>query len=257
MPDLSPQPPPPHADRAAATNGDADGDESLHKLHRMSRTAGLGTQEYVAINVAAVVALLLGLASALAMVASLLLVIPLAGVVCGIVALYQIKDSNGTQTGRGIAWTGIALSVLFAALVGGRVILDNVRTRADRDDVVKAVAEFGQKLAVSDFKAAYELLSPRLRERVPYADFEGQLKARYAHPMHGKITGFTSTGRVLIESDPESGHRMAQTQAVITVEHGEPDRPQLVLTHESGRWMIEAWPWFQLRPQPSPAAPAR
>jgi hypothetical protein len=62
---------------------------------------------------------------------------------------------------------------------------------------------------------------------------------------------------VLIESDPESGHRMAQTQAVITVEHGEPDRPQLVLTHESGRWMIEAWPWFQLRPQPSPAAPAR
>src|SRR5688500_6367590 len=99
MPDLSPQSPQPHVDRGAGPNGEADGDEALHKLHRMSRTAGLGTQEYVAINVAAVMTLLLGLVSALAMVTSLLLVIPLAGVVCGVIALYQIKDSNGTQTG--------------------------------------------------------------------------------------------------------------------------------------------------------------
>jgi hypothetical protein len=256
MPDLSPQSPQPHVDRTAGSNGEADGDEALHKLHRMSRTAGLGTQEYVAINVAAVMTLLLGLASALAMVTSLLLVIPVAGVVCGIVALYQIKDSNGTQTGKGIAWTGIALSVLFAALVGGRVILENVRTRADRDAVVAAVAQFGQKLSASDFKGAYEMLSPRMRERVPLADFEGQMKARYAHPMHGKITSFTSTGRVLIESDPETKSRFAQTQAVITVEHGEPDRPQLVLAHEPGGWMIEAWPWFQTRPNASPSSPA-
>jgi hypothetical protein len=257
MPDLSPQSPQPHLDRSAGSNGDADGDEALHKLHRMSRTAGLGTQEYVAINVAAVMALLLGLASALAMVASLLLVIPLAGAVCGIVALHQIKDSNGTQTGRGIAWTGIALSVLFAALVGGRVIVENIKTRSDRAMVVAAVAEFGQKLAASDFEGAYDLLSPRMRERVPYADFEGQLKARYAHPSHGKITGFTSTGRVLVEHDAETGFRFAQTQAVITVEHGQPDRPQLVLTHEGGRWVIESWPWFQPRPQPSQAAQGR
>ena len=253
MPDLSPQSPQPHVDRNAGANGDADGDEALHKLHRMSRTAGLGTQEYVAINVAAVMTLLLGLASALAMVASLLLVIPVAGVVCGIVALYQIKDSNGTQTGKGIAWTGIALSVLFAALVGGRVIVENIKTRSDRAMVVAAVGEFGQKLAASDFKGAYELLGPRMKERVPFSDFEGQMKARYAHPTHGKITGFTSTGRVLIESDPETGSRVAQTQAVITVEHGEPDRPQLVLAHEDGRWMIEAWPWFQARPEAAPA----
>src|SRR5687767_9055265 len=94
MPDLSPQPPHPQADRTAGANG--DGADPLAKLHRMSRTAGLGTQDYVAINVAAVVSALLGLASVLALVTSLLLVIPVAGVICGLVALYQIKDSNGT-----------------------------------------------------------------------------------------------------------------------------------------------------------------
>ena len=125
MPDLSPQSPEPQTDaRRAAKNG--DGGDPLARLHRMSRTAGLGAQDYVAINVAAVLSVLLGL----------LLVIPLAGVICGIVALHQIKDSNGTQTGRGIAWTGIALSVLFAAVVGGRELLNNVRTRSDREVVV-------------------------------------------------------------------------------------------------------------------------
>ena len=253
MPDLSPQSPQPHVDRGAGPNGEAEGDEALHKLHRMSRTAGLGTQEYVAINVAAVMTLLLGLVSALAMVTSLLLVIPLAGVVCGVVALYQIKDSNGTQTGRGIAWTGIALSVLFAALVGGRVILENVRTRADRDAVVAAVGEFGQKLAAADFAGAHAMLSPRMRDRVPLAEFERQMKSRYAHARHGKITEFNSTGRVLIESDAETGARFAQTQVVIKLEHGAPDPVVLVLAHENGRWVVEAWPWFPVQQQVAPA----
>jgi hypothetical protein len=223
----------------------------------MSRTAGLGTQEYVAINVAAVLTLLLGIASALALVTSLLLVIPVAGVVCGIVALRQIGDSNGTQTGRGIAWGGIALSVLFAAVVGGRVVLDNLQTRSDRAAVVGAVEQFGRKLIASDFQGAYNDLSPRMQQRLPFSDFEGQMKLRYGHAMHGTITSFASTGRVLIEIDQETGRRYAQTQAVIRLERGEPQRPALLLTFEDGRWVIESWDWFPQRPQVSPmqAAP--
>jgi hypothetical protein len=257
MADPSPQQQSSQIDRTVGANGDPNGAaaDPLAKLHRMSRTAGLGTQEYVAINVAAVLALLLGIASALALVWSLLLIIPLAGVVCGIVALYQIADSNGTQTGRGIAWSGIALSVLFAAVVGGRVILDNLETRSDRAAVVAAVNDFGQKLIATDFKGAYDTLSPRMQQRVPMSDFEGQMKLRYGHPAHGKITSFASTRLVNIETDAETGRRFAQTQAVIHIEHGEPQRPTLLLAFEDGRWLVESWDWFPQRPQAAPMQP--
>jgi len=221
----------------------------------MSRTAGLGTQDYVAINVAAVMAILLGFVSALAMVSSLLLIIPVAGVICGIVALYQLSDSNGTQSGRIIAWGGIVLSVLFAGLVGGTVVLENFRTRSDRQAVIAAVDEFGAKLVAADFKGAYETLGPRFRERLPFDEFEGQMTSRYAHPAHGRVTGVRSTGRVMIESDAQTGVRFGTTQLVIDIEHGAPDRPQMTLLHEGGRWIIEGWGWFP--PRPAAAQPAR
>ena len=240
-------------DRTANPNG--DGDDPLAKLHRMSRTAGLGTQEYVAINVAAVLALLLGIASALALVWNLLLIIPLAGVVCGIVALYQIGDSNGTQSGRGIAWSGIALSVLVAAVVGGRVLLDNLQTRSDRAGVVSAVDNFGKKLIASDFKGAYDEIGPRMRDRLPFSEFEGQMQARYKHPAHGKITRFNSTGLVNIETDPETGKQYAQTQAVIALEHGKADPAAMLLIFENERWVVESFDWFPQRPQAAPMQP--
>ncbi len=247
MPDLSPQPPHPQADRTAGANG--DGADPLAKLHRMSRTAGLGTQDYVAINVAAVVSALLGLASVLALVTSLLLVIPVAGVICGLVALYQIKDSNGTQTGAPAAWVGILLSVLFAALVGGRVVLDNMRTRSDREQVIAAVDEFGRKLAASDFRGAYDTFSKRLQDRVPFSEFEAQMRSRYAHERHGKITSLRSKGRVMIETDAESGARFATTQLRIEMQHAPPDEPTMMLVNEGPGWRIEAWGWFPPRPQ--------
>ena len=255
MADPTPQPQPSQVERAINANPNGDGGDPLAKLHRMSRTAGLGTQEYVAINVAAVLALLLGIASSLALVWSLLLVIALAGVVCGVVALYQIADSNGTQSGRGIAWSGVALSVLFAAVVGGRVIYENLQSRSDRGAVVAAVENFGRKLIASDFKGAYDEVGPRMHQRVPFSEFEGQMQSRYAHPAHGKITSFRSTGLVDIETDPETGKRYAQTQVVIDVEHGEPARPMLMLIFEDGRWVVESWDWFPQRPQAAPMQP--
>ena len=84
--------------------------DPLSKLHKMSTTAGVASQQYVAVNTTAVVAALLGVASAMAMFSPLLLVIPVATVVVSIVAWRQIANSNGTETGKPLAVLGLVLA---------------------------------------------------------------------------------------------------------------------------------------------------
>src|SRR4051812_11954856 len=94
-------------------------DDPLSHLHKMSTTAGLGSGEYVAVNGMAVVAIILGLASSLSLLDTAFLVsVPPLTIVLAILALWQISDSNGTQTGRGLAIGGLLLALLFAAAVG-------------------------------------------------------------------------------------------------------------------------------------------
>src|SRR5688572_26011279 len=73
--------------------------DPLHNLYRMSRTAGLGSGDYVAVNNTSVLALLLSLASLLSLLSPWVLVVCVAAIVCGVLALKQIRSSNGTQTG--------------------------------------------------------------------------------------------------------------------------------------------------------------
>src|SRR5436190_20115121 len=87
---------PPAAPPAAA----AAGDDHLAHLHKMTTTAGLGSSDYVAVNGTAVFALLVGVASALALMSEVLLILPLVAIVAAFVALSQIRHSNGTQTGK-------------------------------------------------------------------------------------------------------------------------------------------------------------
>src|SRR2546429_5411940 len=82
-------------------------DDPLARLHKMSTTAGVASQQYVAINNAAVIAALLGVASALALLTPTLLIVPLAGVVVAIVSWRQISNSNGTETGKPLALLGL------------------------------------------------------------------------------------------------------------------------------------------------------
>src|SRR5258707_10382788 len=72
----------------------------LSQLHKMSTTAGITNLDYVAVNHTAIVAALLGLASALAFFGWLLLVVPVVGIVFAVLAIRQINDSSGTQTGK-------------------------------------------------------------------------------------------------------------------------------------------------------------
>jgi hypothetical protein len=76
---------------------------------------------YRAISPAAVGSLVLGLASASAFINWWLVVIPIAGVLLGIVAWRQVNERSDELTGRPLALAGIALSA--ACAVGGQATL--------------------------------------------------------------------------------------------------------------------------------------
>src|SRR5687768_9014661 len=115
--------------------------DPLHNLYRMSRTAGLGSGDYVAINNTAIAALLLGLASALALLWPAALVVAAAAIVCGVVALLQIRSSNGTQTGRAFAVLGILLGLALGGATAGKIVMRRVEHRRDEAKIGELVKQ--------------------------------------------------------------------------------------------------------------------
>src|SRR5437762_797964 len=94
-----------------------DAPDPMTRLYKMSTTAGVGSQDYVAINNAAIVSVILGLCTALAFLGIPFLIVGAAGIVFGIIAIAQIRHSNGTQGGIGLAVLGILLSLALAGSV--------------------------------------------------------------------------------------------------------------------------------------------
>lgn len=242
----TPQPAPPDrgASAAAAESREVD---PLSSLHRMSRTAGLGGQDYVAINPTAVVALILGFASALSLLFSVMLIIPIAGVICALIALWQIRDSNGTQTGRALAWGGLLLSVGFAVVVGLSRYAERQHVARETQAIVQTVEEFGRRLMAEDFAGAYELTGPNFQQRVPLSEFQEQFRLRFSHPRHGKVTSFKSNARVMLDEFEETGAAFATTVAMIELEAGFEDRQQVTLVKTGDQWQIEEFGWFPLQ----------
>src|SRR2546423_11097563 len=128
MPETQPQRPESQAGPVASGNGAPD---PLASLHKMSTTAGLGTTDYVAINLLAVTAAVLGAASALVVMSDYFFVIPCAAIICAIIAIRQISGSAGTQTGRGIALAGALLAIGCSAVQGSRELIELRRNPAD------------------------------------------------------------------------------------------------------------------------------
>jgi hypothetical protein len=232
-------------------NGEVD---PLERLHKMSRTAGVGTQEYVAVNSVSVAALLLGVASALAVLDRIMLVVPLAAIVCAIIALYQIAHSNGTQTGRLLAWGGLLLAMLFTVGQVTRQVTERAQTRNDRQAIMHQIAAFGQKLASEDFDGAYAMTGERFKKRVPAEQFTNLFKARFRHPAHGKVTSMRSNGLVDFQPDERGANRIAASNAIVELEHSKnPDRQPMTFTKIERQWVIEDLPgWF-----PATSAPGR
>src|SRR4051794_3103875 len=159
-------PNPTTADRAGNSAAVAD-DDPLRSLHKMSRTAGLGNNEYVAVNPIAVASVLFGLASGLVIFDAIFLIVPAVAVILGVAALYQIRHSNGTQTGRGLAILAIGLAVLFTAVLGSRQIMQIVGTQGDKRKIDQLVRDFGADISARKYDAAYARMGPGFTGRVP------------------------------------------------------------------------------------------
>lgn len=170
MPDVKPQ-----ADASAsasAGSGASAPPDPLARLYHMSTTAGVGSQDYVAINPTAIAALLLGFASVLVVLNNLLLIIPLGGLICGIVAIHQIRHSNQTQTGTWLAVLGIFLSLALGAGKAALNASERFRTSGDERACAALLDELGHDVAAGNYQQAYDLFDDRFRQGVNLTTFQ-------------------------------------------------------------------------------------
>ena len=250
------------SDLPASDTATAAGDPQLShlsQLHRMSRTAGLGSSDYTAVNTASVVAVLIGAASALALMTPVFLLLSVVGLVVAIMAIVQVRRSNRTQTGLGLAILGLALCFTFSVWTAYK----SYKLQEERDRDIATLNsldnEFGQDLAKQKYADAYALTDDRFHEEVSAARFEALFAEIASSPQVGSITGCRSNGLFGIDSDPETDMRTAVGITLIdtTRRNGEAAlRTEFRFRNNTGKWLIYAIPEWFAPPKPAPGAGA-
>ncbi|MBN2578969.1 MAG: hypothetical protein JXB10_08255 [Pirellulales bacterium] len=118
--------------------------------------------EYRTLSVSAVVGLVLGLLSPLALAAPLLWGFPLTGVLVSLWSLWRIRRQATIVTGRAVALWGLALSLVFAAAGPADWFVTRWRIEKEARQFAKLWFEL---LAREQPERAYQLtLSPKLRQ---------------------------------------------------------------------------------------------
>ena len=221
------------------------GPDPLASLHKMSTTAGITSQEYVAINIPSILALVLGLATVLAALNPVLLLIPVAAVIVALVSLAQIRASNGTQTGRGFAWLGILLALGIGGFVLARAAVAHAQTRADREEIVRQIEQLGRHVAAGEYEQAYGMFSDRFRARVNRSTFDAVWDQSQKVAALGRITGMQwNQTSIYFENDPATGGRAATVYAWVMFEKSADGKARhpLVLRKSGGKWAIDDAP---------------
>ena len=119
--------------------------------------------EYSAVAPTAVASLVLGLLSPLALVGSLLWIVPALGIALAVMALRAIGLSKGDLTGRTAAYTGLALSTLFAVAAP----VQTLYTRQHLSDAARPIADaWFEFLREREPQKALQLTVPQLQRRV-------------------------------------------------------------------------------------------
>jgi hypothetical protein len=246
MPDVAQTNPP--AD--PTTPSDAQADAHLASLHKMSTTAGVTNLGYVAVNQTAIVAALLGLASALAFFGWLLLVIPVVGIIFAIVAIRQINDSSGTQTGKGLALLGLALSILMG---GGMVTIEAVAlagVRGDENKIAATLSQAGEFIRDGKYREAYALHDDDFQNRVKFPQFESTWKSIQAPAPLGRVQSMEWNG-VTPAFGSEKGSAIAATKARMKFERAQDERFDVGLRRVGNRWLISHFPAFFAEKRPT------
>jgi hypothetical protein len=234
-PPAPPAPPP-----SSQTPG---GDDPLASLHKMSTTAGVGSADYAAVNPRAIFALLLGLASALALLDEpVLLIFPAAGIIAAVTALWQIARSNGTQTGRGLAAAALVLSLVFGGFVAASFATEGLRTRSDRAALADLIARLAEKVKSGDFNEAYALFSPRFAERINPATFADRMAALRENPAWGKLQSARWNGLAEFRTDETTGLRTGAAPMLLQCEKASEVRMDALFRKVGDRWLFDDLP---------------
>ena len=231
-------------------------DDPIAALHRMSTTAGVGSQDYVAINNLAIAAALLGLGTALAFVHVFFVILGLAGIVCGTIAILQIRNSNGTQGGKALGWLGIVLSVALAGVFAASSAAAWTREQEDRHQIDDVIVQLGKAVMAGDYSKAHSLFDEDFRKRWPLAPFETKWKEYQNPDFAGKLTEMYGNNQFSFFSNA-NGNPLADTQAVVRFEKSTNSGRFLMRfrKYEEG-WKIISMEIFDAR-GPSAAPPAR
>jgi hypothetical protein len=220
-------------DRPAAA---ASGEDHLARLHKMSTTAGVTNVDYVAVNHTAIAAVLLGLLSLISFFGYLLLVIPIVGVVFAVIALRQISASNGTQTGRGLALLGLALSVVFGGAAIGREAIAVAKVKGDESRIASTISQVGDLVRQGKYDEAYGHFDTDFKQRVTPELFKSRWQSIVEGTL-GKLEIFEWNGITPVFESAE-GHKMAGTKVRTKFVNGTEDRFDVVLRETDGRWLI-------------------
>jgi hypothetical protein len=229
------------------------GTDPFAHLHKMSTTAGLGMGDYVAINGTAVVALLLGAASATVLFNNMFfLIFPLGGVIAGILAWGQISRSNGTQAGREVAAVGLLLSVGFGGFFGANTIYASYRNHSDEEQIVAQVHKLGSLLNTQDYVDAYALFDARFQKHFSRADFEASWRRVCSSPVLGEVKDIDWNKLLRFDVDPVDNTRLASGQMLMKLKPVEPLRISMSFRYEDGSWLIDQLPEIFSSDSPQP-----
>ena len=210
----------------------------------MSTTAGVGTQEYVAINPTAIAALFLGCATVLVVLGNILFLIPVVGTVCALIALVQIRRSNQTQTGIGLALLGLLLSAGIGAGRLGYQTIKRSRAVADERQIAQVVDALGKEASADDYRDAYQLFDDRFRERIDYATFETAFRGFHNIGPGNGVTSIKWNGEPMrFEDAVDSDVAYADAMTLFQLQPGtEPGRVLMEFEKSGGKWRIHDIP---------------
>jgi hypothetical protein len=121
-----------------------------------SRRSAVEAPEYQSLSVLAIISLVLGAASLVALAAPLLLVLGGAAIGFGLLALSAIRRSEGAMTGANVARLGMALAVAAAAAIWVRGALRDSLMKGQASAVAQTWIEL---LADQQFEDAREMMS--------------------------------------------------------------------------------------------------
>jgi hypothetical protein len=240
-------------------SGPPAGDDPLAHLHKMSTTAGLGTTDYVAVNGMSIVALILGVASSLSLFANELLVIPIVAVVLAIVAFFQIRDSNGTQTGKGLAAVGLVCALAFVGLVGGRLMFQIIGNRSDEQAIDQLIAQLDQTLRAGKYDDAYKMFTAKFTSKVKQQNFTDTWKRVVEGTKdYPGLSNIRSNGRMEFDTSAETGQTVAVCMSIMEFGPKVPAAriPYYFSKNPDGTWKVSDIPDL-FKPQQPPQAPTK